>query len=31
MNPKQYAFDRFYAVAIQNEVDETDYFFAYNL
>lgn len=33
MNPEQYGFDSFYAMAIQNEVDETDFnfFFAYNL
>lgn len=26
MKPEQYGFDRFYAMAIQNEVDETDFF-----
>lgn len=32
MNPEQYVFDSFYAMVIQNEVDETDFFFfAYNL
>lgn len=27
MNPEQYGFDSFYAMAIQNEVDETDFNF----